>query len=477
MWDKLQRVYILLLMVVLAVVLSACGSKVAKSSRVNTLSISEVSPPDIIQRLSRTLDRYMPQVTIVSPRSDEVLSDTTVKVAVEVKDLPIFQSAMGLGPHLDVVLDEREARQIYDPTTPAVFENVTPGTHTIRVFASRPWDESFKNEGAYAQTTFHVLTRTGEHVLRPDTPVLTYHSPIGTVGSDTVLLDFYLHNAPVPASLLDSKEPPSWQVRATVNGDSFTIEDWHPLYLKGLKPGRNWIKLEFLDPVGNPLPNLSNSIAQIVTYDPQQRDPLSLILQGQVPANVEQIVDPNYSPTPITPSPEVTTPPLESVSPTPAAPVSPTSEVTTPPQESAPPTPAAPVPPPPEVTTPPLEAPPPVKQPRFQLFRKKAKVEQPPAPTEEMMEVQPQEKATPIPTEEAIKAQEIPAAPSNSEKAEEQPQGVSMEEVTPSPAPQPQSPAQEPQAEPKVGRFQSLKARYQKLEESTPPAIPEQLGE
>ncbi|MFN3359887.1 MAG: hypothetical protein ACK421_00405 [Pseudanabaenaceae cyanobacterium] len=472
MWDKLQRVFVVLVMVVLAVTLSACGSKVAKSSRVNPLSISEVSPPDTIQRLSRTLDRYMPQVTISSPRSDEVLPDTTVKVSVEVKDLPIFQSAIGLGPHIDVVLDERETRQIFDPSTPAVFENVTPGTHTVRVFASRPWDESFKNEGAYAQTTFHVLTRTGENVPRPDTPVLTYHSPVGTVGSDTVLLDFYLHNAPVPASLLDSKDPPSWQVRATVNGDSFTIEDWHPLYLKGLKPGRNWIKLEFLDAVGNPLPNLSNSIAQIVTYDPKQRDPLSLLLQGQTPPDVEQIVDPSYASPPET-TPVVTPPPSPPPTPIPPTPETASPVISQPETEVPEVTEPTPVVPQPE-TEQPAEVTSPAPQPRFQLFRKKAKVKvetTPPIP-----------EATP-PVTEPVQAQPQPTESETVEEAQALPPPTAAES-SPGEQPTPAAEVQTQEAtpvqtseEPKVGRFQSLKARYQKLEESSPVEVPAQLEE
>ena len=441
MWDKLRPIVSVVLFVILALGLVACGGKTSKLSRVNTLSISEVSPPAEIQRLNRSLDRYMPQVTILSPARDEVLDRTEVKVEVAVKDLPIFKSELGLGNHLDVVLDERESQEIYDPATPAIFTNVTPGTHTVRVFASRPWDESFKNEGAYAQATFHVLTPTGENVPRSDTPVLTYHSPIGTVGSDTVLLDFYLHNAPVPPSLLDSKEPSSWQVRATVNGESFAIEDWHPLYLKGLKPGRNWIRLEFLDNGGNPLPNISNSIAQIITYDPSLKDTKSLLFQGQTIPGIDQIVDPNF------------------VKPVPPAPVE--EPVTKLPEvEVKEPSPA--VPPVPE------------KAPRFQLFKKKAKVVPIPAPVEEVQKEEPIDNTEQQPIESVAPVEEKPIdVPPTSLKEEEPtpPQQVEQpigntEEVAPT-----------EDKTPKTGRFQSLKARYQKMEQPPQEEVPLELSE
>ena len=35
---------------------------------------------------------------------------------------------------------------IYDISTPITFSNLDPGTHTLRVFATYPWDESYKND-------------------------------------------------------------------------------------------------------------------------------------------------------------------------------------------------------------------------------------------------------------------------------------------------------------------------------------------
>jgi len=142
--------------------------------------VSEASPPALLQELRQYIDEHQPQVSIVSPRPNEVLKDDTVSVKFQVKDLPIFKDEkLGLGPHLHVLLDNGPYQAVYDLNKPLVFEKVTPGTHTIRAIASRPWHESFKNDGAFAQLTFHVFAKTEDNSPNPDLPLLTYSRPQG----------------------------------------------------------------------------------------------------------------------------------------------------------------------------------------------------------------------------------------------------------------------------------------------------------
>ena len=121
-------------------------------------TFSETAPPDVIQALRPSLEGYQPQVSILSPQVDEILPDNIVKVRLQVKDLPIFKDPQWqLGPHLHLILDNQPYIAVYDLNQPVVLSDLSPGTHTLRVFASRRWHESFKNEGAYAQYTFLVL--------------------------------------------------------------------------------------------------------------------------------------------------------------------------------------------------------------------------------------------------------------------------------------------------------------------------------
>ncbi len=326
-WQKTTKGLLTYLMTLLMTLnLVACGDK-ALTQEVNSSStkrekthlsqkITEVSPPPVIQELREALEVYQPQVAIASPQPDQVLQDDTIKVSFQVKDLPIFvDPKLGMGPHLEVILDNQPYTMVYDISQPLVLSDLTPGTHTLRVFAARPWHESFKNQGAYAQTTFHVFTKTDENNPDPTQPLLTYSRPTGTYGAEPILLDFYLTNAPLH---LVAKENPQdgiadWRIRCTINGESFVIDRWEPIYLKGFNPGKNWVKLEFLDDKGNLVKNVFNSTVRAIAYEAKGQDTMSQISTGQLKtADVRGIVEQNYTAKiPDAPSPKEEAPVIE----------------------------------------------------------------------------------------------------------------------------------------------------------------------
>lgn len=301
----MHKLLAILLAAFLGINLASCSptqGAMPKSNR-NPLTsrfvkLSEVSPPATLRELRQAMVAYQPQVKILSPRSDEVLQDTEASVRFQVKDLPLFQSeAFGLGPHLHVIVDNQSYGAVYDVSEPLELKDLEPGTHTLRVFASRPWHESFKNEGAYAQTTFHVFTKTPENNPDLNLPLLTYSRPKDSYGAEPVMLDFYLANAPLHLVAQENAADDivDWQVRCTINGESFLIDRWEPIYLKGLKPGKNWIQLELLDEQGNPYPNAFNNTARLIDYQPGGQDALSKLVRGELSAaEAFAIVDPNY---------------------------------------------------------------------------------------------------------------------------------------------------------------------------------------
>jgi hypothetical protein len=386
-------------------------------------TFSETAPPDVIKALRPSLEGYQPQVTILSPQPDEVLQDNIVTVSLQVQDLPIFKDPKWqLGPHLHLILDNQPYQAVYDLNQPLVFSDLTPGTHTIRVFASRPWHESFKNEGAYAQTTFHVLTKTEDNNPDPKLPLLTYSRPNGTYGAEPIMLDFYLTNAPLH-SVADSNPEDTmsnWRIRSTVNGESFILDRWQTIYLKGFKPGKTWIKLEFLDNQGQPVKNALNTTIRLINYQPNGQDTLSKIVRGELTADqVRGIVEQNYkyeipvtepTPTPTpkveaTPAPKVEKSPIPEVTPTPQAEVtpapkvekSPIPEVTPAPQAEATPAPKVEKSPIPEVTPAPQAEVTPAP-----------KVEKSPIPE---VTPTPQAEATPAPKVEKSPIPEVTPAP------------------------------------------------------------------
>jgi hypothetical protein len=323
--TAVKRALIGLMLIGLIVTTVGCGDRLEvepENELVETVAptpqtkIVEVSPPAGIQKLRQAFDRYQPQVRILSPQPDETIQVETVKVQLEVRGLPMFQNPqLGLGPHLEFILDNQPAIKIYDLNEPLVLSDLLPGTHTIRVLAARPWDESYKNQGAYAQTTFHIYTKTEANNPDPAKPLLTYNLPKGEYGAEPIMLDFYLTNAPL--HLVAQENPDDnivdWRIRVTVNGSSFVVDRWEPIYLKGFDPGVNWVKLEFLDEQGNSVNNVFNNTARSLTYQPRGKDSLSKLIRGELSsAEVRSLVNPNYPvPTPETKTPDVEVTPEE----------------------------------------------------------------------------------------------------------------------------------------------------------------------
>jgi hypothetical protein len=296
----------------LTTLLTACGDRLTATnlptSETSNLPvvqgrISEVAPPALIQELRPSLDRYAPQVTILSPVAEQVFDDTSVTVKLQVSDLPIFQDDdLKLGPHLSLIVDNEPSQAIYDLKQPIILENLAPGTHSLRVFAMRPWHESFKNDGAFAETTFHILTKTGKNSPAADLPLLTYSRPQGIYGAEPILLDFYLTNAPLKFSNVtnESDNLQDWRIRVTVNGESFLLNTWEPIYLKGFDKGNNWVQLEFIDGKGNKVENAFNTSVRMINFDPSYQDTLSQLVRGDLSLTIARsIVDPNYKTIPI----------------------------------------------------------------------------------------------------------------------------------------------------------------------------------
>ncbi len=280
-----------------------------------TARLSEVSPPPVIQELGKTLEKYQPKVSILNPKEDKVYDKNTIEVRLKVKDFPLFKNEkLGLGPHLQLILDNEPERAIYSVDRPLVLENLTPGTHTLRVFTSKPWNESFKNNGAYAQTIFHILTDTDENKPDSNLPLLTYNLPNGTYGAEPIMLDFYLTNAP---SHLEARKNPDdeiedWHIKVTVNGESFLVDEWKPIYLEGFKRGNNWVKLELVDREGNLIKNVFNKTIRLITYNPDNKDTLAKLVTGKLSvAEVRGIVDQNYQPEPISVPEKIEKPAVE----------------------------------------------------------------------------------------------------------------------------------------------------------------------
>jgi hypothetical protein len=199
---------------------------------------------------------------------------------------PMKDPATGMGNHIHVILDNQPYEAYYNLNQEFELRNVADGEHTLRVFPSRPWHESYKNEGAFQMVRFTVrnggadtsrpaTTSNGQTMANanpsaaategkdmqqstagavdPARPLLTYSRPKGEYkGADAqnIMIDFWLVNARLAG---DGGE---YHVRYSVDGGAAKmIDKWQPIWLSGWAEGKHSIKLELVDKSGNLVDN------------------------------------------------------------------------------------------------------------------------------------------------------------------------------------------------------------------------------
>jgi hypothetical protein len=268
----------------------------------NTTATSTVTPPPT-QRLQVTAETpsitelrknrgeqelAKPVLKIVSPADGSMVEGSTVQVRLTLTgDLKGYQPhkdpTTGSGNHIHVILDDNPYEAYYDLNEPFELKNVTPGKHLLRVFPSRPWHESYKNDGAFQMAMFTVkgggdaskptTTGTGQTMANNNSnqnsvpqsievdrtkPLLTYSRPKGEYKgeeADPIMIDFWLSNAKLKG---DGGE---YRVRYIIDDDEPRFMDkWEPIWLTAWLNGKHTVRLELIGPDGWPFRNGSLNI-------------------------------------------------------------------------------------------------------------------------------------------------------------------------------------------------------------------------
>ncbi|MBS1910883.1 MAG: hypothetical protein JST22_02745 [Bacteroidetes bacterium] len=114
-------------------------------------------------------------------------------------------SGRGNGQHLFVVVDEGPPRRIIQLPAQIPIEHYSDsGSHTIRIFMNRSWDEGLRQTGAsrsmqsdlYCIRTFYIGANTGHDEVDTAQPLLTLNAPLDstttTYSPNSALMDFHL---------------------------------------------------------------------------------------------------------------------------------------------------------------------------------------------------------------------------------------------------------------------------------------------
>src|SRR5438876_5025675 len=275
-----------------------------------TQSLTLVSRPEKIEQMMKTRgeqDQAKPVLRIVSPARNATINGSTVEVKLELSGdlkgyMPHKDPATGKGNHIHVILDNQPYEAYYELNQPFELRNVTEGKHTLRVFASRPWHESYKNDGNFQMVEFTVkgggdaskptTTKDGQTMasptknpaaraepsksatatasatparegkdyapskggnVDPTKPLLTYSRPKGEYkgeDADPIMIDFWLSNTRLQA------DGGQYRVRYSIDGgDSKFLDKWEPIWLSGWINGKHSVKLELVDKDSNLVDN------------------------------------------------------------------------------------------------------------------------------------------------------------------------------------------------------------------------------
>src|SRR5260370_20048262 len=97
------------------------------------------------------------------PKDDTLIEGDSVAPTVTITGYPIYMDAeRNKGQHIHVILDNEPYEADYDPAKPfspadGKFNNLSPGSHTMRAFPSREWHESIKEPDG---SDFDMITFT-----------------------------------------------------------------------------------------------------------------------------------------------------------------------------------------------------------------------------------------------------------------------------------------------------------------------------
>lgn len=290
--------------VIIAIFLTACGtaptntnssnaSNTAANASPATQTLTVVDTPQRIKDLMAARgeqDKAAPSLKIVEPAANSTVASSTVKVKLDLGgDLkgyhPHMDDATKTGNHIHVILDNQPYEAYYNLDNEFELRNVADGEHTLRVFPSRPWHESYKNPGAFQMVKFSVksggadankpaTTNSGQQMsntnaaptpegkemqnstagaVDPTKPLLTYSRPKGeykNADADPIMIDFWLANAQLKG------DGGIYRIRYSVDGGAPQyIDKWAPVWLSGWTAGKHTIKLELVDEDGSVIDN------------------------------------------------------------------------------------------------------------------------------------------------------------------------------------------------------------------------------
>lgn len=155
------------------------------------------------------------------------------------------------GQHIHYILNNKPYLAKYEA---AFTEKADDGANVVLCFLSRSYHESLKNNASVVVQHFDMPANGSAATVDIEKdPLLFYSRPKGDykqLDGDKILLDFYLLNTDL--------EQEGYSVRATIDGEVWTINKWDAYFIEGMELGQHTVRLELVDGNGQAVPGPFN---------------------------------------------------------------------------------------------------------------------------------------------------------------------------------------------------------------------------
>jgi hypothetical protein len=211
-----------------------------------------------------------PFVRILSPAPEQIVTGPDVVVQFEAGNMCFTPC----GNNLHFFLDNEPFEAQFDANHPHRFQDVLPGTHTIRVLAANQSHEAIA--GTMDLVTFSVMYPDEDNRPEYGEPLLTYNLPQGEyrgVDCADIAVNFLVTGVPL------SKH--GYHVNYFVDGRRYIVYDCFTRHVKDLAPGFHTVKIELADEKNRIAPGPFNRVERTILLSPD-KEPFRLI-PGELP--------------------------------------------------------------------------------------------------------------------------------------------------------------------------------------------------
>lgn len=202
-----------------------------------------------------------PRVRITRPRDGQLIRGD-VQVQLDLLNWPLGES----GNRIVVKIDDQEQLSVRDVSRFSLNEryatrfeeDLSEGTHVMRIVLARANHESVKLPSAFAMVTFHHRSRSEVPALDPRAPMLTYLRPQGCASDNSRLLDFFITN-------LNDLSPNAYRVAYAIDDvHRGILSGWDPYRIDDLSDTEHTVRLTLLGPDGERVPGRFNDTIRTI---------------------------------------------------------------------------------------------------------------------------------------------------------------------------------------------------------------------